>query len=330
MGIDIYISSVLWYNIYMTEKNSQTEYDKLLLSLIPRLGEISFLHGGEGQVYFVDDNFVVKRYYKFSAYNHKNFENTLRERKLYYKMGLSVNEVYSGCISDDRCYMLAKREKGKTIFQNKELHKIYELCKSFCTEEEFEEALHRQEGELFTEIAVTLANEFLECNSNLSNLPESVVENFISTDKYIKQNGKNTYSDIRPQNIILDDNKMTIIDLSYIAPDRNDNELNDNMKFKILSEIMELFYYNRYFVESQDREFRKIKGCTKLSKIVHESQHMNAVALEKWMRMLKELVAPQITEPLQSMHLVNMINSTLLPDDAQDVLSKFQRDFEKF
>ena len=41
-----------------------TDYDKMLLQLIPHLSKFKSHVGGEGAAYFIDENFVVKEYSK--------------------------------------------------------------------------------------------------------------------------------------------------------------------------------------------------------------------------------------------------------------------------
>ena len=150
-----------------------SEYDKLLLSFISKLDSFNYAQGSEGRVYFVDDKFIVKKFF-MDRENLEMLELFCREIKGFADAGYNVPNVYSwtGIPRQNGrfdCYILEERVQGEKLFDIS-FDSIYSFCKDLCSTQEFHDALFTMNNpELYGVIVREYIKKFISINNNLLN-----------------------------------------------------------------------------------------------------------------------------------------------------------------
>lgn len=225
------------------------EYDKLLLSLIPDLEKYSFLQGSEGRVFFIDDKFVVKKYFSKEE-DVELFNKFCEEIKAFSDMGYAVPKIYSWIAlaqepEETDLYVLEERVKGTMVF-DADMSSIYSRCKNFCSKDDFEYALAYQEAykELFTQIAREYIKTYITTNEQLLNMSESELERFIRSDYEMFINSNYSIPDVQASNVMFDGKKLTIIDNGFLGNGLYYKETPEQIKSMVIRDMFLLFYEN--------------------------------------------------------------------------------------
>lgn len=196
-----------------------------LYDCISHLNEYSCNVGGEGKAYFVNDDYVVKKYtHKNDEQFHHIFSDYCREMKSFAEKGFNVPKIYAWDFMPNvdrkarpECrfdyYILEERIKGRQIFQGN-IETIYSICKDLCDRAEFKQTVQIPElnRSLFKKILTRYVEDFQEVNNYLCSMPESQIDKFLFDLYLMCLDGKFSNPDIFATNVLTNDKGFFVID----------------------------------------------------------------------------------------------------------------------
>lgn len=303
------------------------DYDKAIESLIPTLDNFSYLQGSEGRVYFIDDNFVIKSYFQPES-DLQSFEEYFKEIKSFSESGLAVPKVYSWTAIQRnhgkfKLYVLEERVKGSTLFDRK-LSSVFSRCKDFCSENEFELAIGKwgNNKELFGMIVREFIKSYIERNENLFLMSDENLENFIRSDYEIGMKSRYSFPDVQSENVIFDDEKLTIIDCAYLqTPMQHDEQ---TIKTMLIRDMVSLFHYNESIQECS----AFVCGISpELKKLKIANRDICFEAMRRFVRKTNEMYQPKINNKFDFDVCQMVANQILGKKLADEISSEIQRDF---
>lgn len=318
-----------------------SENDILLLTIVSNLKNYPYYSGGEGNAYFVGEDYVLKRYINKTEKDFDGiFENYCVEMQNFANNGLSVPKIYAwtklpsvkrnvhGKSYD--YYILQERMKGRTLFHGF-IEDIYPLCKKLCSKEQFNQAVKYQEKNvaLFKEILTEYVTDYQRMNEYLCSMPENQIDDFIYNLYVMCLDGKYSIPDIYPSNTLLSDDGFSIID----------NRVEDRIsrgyttqKFAetiLTSGLVWLFFYNG-LVTSNPQEISKIPECQKY--IIANREKITKPCREAIIRFVSRMnvvcCKPKITNKTVLKKDFDMLSKTLSKEDAEEIMGLYQIDFE--
>ncbi len=306
---------------------SQAEYQQALLSLIPVLNRFGSKKGGEGIVYFVDDNFVVKRY-TIDISSFDAFDKYCKEVSKFASRGYSLPKIYAWTsyidknTGDENFYLLEEKINGKELYHDSILFKTYRLCKDFCSIDEFNRAINLKSGPLFEKILITYMNRFIETNNQLAELDDAEIEKFILSDYNIIKEQRYSLNDVKADNVIFDGKKLTMIDVAY---EETPIELTEEeSKITVFQDIMTLFIENK-------RAYNYIKynagAISSVLKLKDENMKASASAFGKFVRKTNKLLSPVFTDKWDYTEFKSFLQSSFCEEDAKKIIDEIQKDF---
>ena len=244
-----------------------SDYNTMLLNLIPFLKYFKFGMGGEGKAYFIEDLYIVKEYVKLNnpQFFETFFEEYCKEMQEFANAGYNVPKIYawqkipsvvrtkdgSGGIKY-KYYILQEQVHGRQMF-SEDISDIFYMCEKFCSEKQFDSVLKNPnvDVKLFAEIVRTYIRDFIEVNTQILDMSEVEIENFILTVYNTYRIGRFSSPDMYPTNVINNDGKFTMID-SNITDRANDEFLKlKTPETFTLQGLIALFLYN-----ARVKEFR--------------------------------------------------------------------------
>lgn len=215
----------------------QEEADELLQSVIPYLKNFSYLSGGEGVVYFIDDNFVVKKYFqKFtnSRYAQQCLINHCAEVNRLNFQGYPLPKIYSIALPDENnksVYILEERAKGKSLFPIIKFSQITEQIE------------RKKKARLQFELISKFESDYLKVNEQMEALPDSEIEKFILTDYLMTKNFVYGGPDVVSSNVIFDGKHLSHID-SYFSTKKERGEISDTPSEDVMKDMLGLMFHN--------------------------------------------------------------------------------------
>jgi len=241
---------------------SSSDYDKLLISLIPNLHQYHYSAGGEGVAYFIDDNFVIKEY--SNVCNEQVFEQIFdrycEECQMFVEKGYNVPKIYSWIKipnepnpyeQKNRYFILEQRARGRELYLSN-FSSNYELLGAhICSRQEYEDAmLNRKNPNLRDRIIEEFIKDYLKTNQILEASEKNIEELIISIFKMYVE-GIYSNPDVFSRNLIIDnDSKLTLIDNRFInADDLNQKTPVEKLYIDILKILLKNEYLNDYYVE---------------------------------------------------------------------------------
>lgn len=278
----------------MENFKDQIKYQKLLNELIPNLDKYNYLSGSEGNVYFINDNFVVKEY-RNSYIPTDLFENYFKEIQSFEKNGYLVPKFYAWTVIktslNKKYYILEERIKGKNLFN--ELSNIYSKVKHLCTEEEFNRILfnYTENPKLFTEIVISYLTDINETSKSLLNMKKDKLESFITTLYHLYADCVNSYPDIHENNVLFDGQTLTIIDQMPI-------KLKSNLIDKSLEDIKEQIFFDIFAIFEKFSMIEQVKCYDirlepRVEKIKQETLQNAISVLKKFNKECNKLLSPK-------------------------------------
>lgn len=322
---------------------SEQSYNNLLLAIIPNLKNIpksKTASGDEGRVYFLDEDFVVKRYVGsyLSRYNPVDrfgvyaFDKYCSEMKEFWEKGLSVNRYYANVTinqgSDSGLYILQERAKGKILFEENTLEKTFSLLKDFCTKEEFNLALKERKGELYETIVRIFLDNFYETDKALGNVSDSVLENLILSDQDLLNDSRFAYPDIKSDNIIFDGKRYTIIDTAFLSnAHTHSSDEEEYNKIMVMRDMISLFKDNLFAYNFIDTNKALDAKKLKLSDFEMENKLITAKAVKRYVAAVNDLVSPifRETRVYDIDACKQMLSPVVSKEDLNDILNQLQR-----
>lgn len=291
----------------------QEEADELLQKIIPHLKGFSHLGGSEGVVYFVDDNFVVKKYFgehikaasaRQSLVNHCSEVNRLNMQ------GFSVPRIYSVSLPEQgrgNAYLLEERAKGNSLFSLK-LNEIEKKISMFK---------RTKKAKLQQELISLIKSEFLETNEKLESLPESEIEKFILTDYLMTRDYKFGNPDVTSSNVIFDGNHLTHIDSYFDKCDGTFTKTQTPAE-DVLRDMVDIMHNNFFVRQNYGKALGQVPEAMKMI------EQNNVLAKEVTKRLITQtnkLISPKFDESAGKKELykllVNSINNMFDRDGAE-------------
>lgn len=330
-----------------------TEYDKILADAIPVLSQFDKLAGGEGVAYFLNDKFVVKEFLNLENSSVLNvaFDAYSKEMQNFKKMGYSVPEIYSWVRVPvksknkremDKFFILEERVAGRELYFGF-LEDVYSLAKDFCSKKEFYCAVDRPDEnlKLFSQIATEYIRDYIKMNEFIESLSEDVLERFILEAFNMYVIGRVSAPDIFPSNILVEGNKLTIIDnkiadrdgldAEYMATDGDGLETIETAHNFIISNLLNLFIYNEYISDSDNGLLYSLedKNAVKIDDLVRQNVKVCEAAIFKIVKVMNNcLDNPSLTNKKLFKNTLNTLVRILGKDKAERVMRQVSSKFE--
>lgn len=313
-----------------------TSEDMLLYEAISHIDDYPSRGGGEGKAYFISKDLVVKRYFKkVDAEFDAIFEDYCKEMQKFAERGVCVPKIYSWAkipnynrrINPEHrydYYILQDRVKGRELFYG-DLEDIYPICKKICSFEEYRNAIEKPASnlELFHEILKKYVSDYAKMNEYLCSIPESQIDSFLYDAYVMCLDGKFSLPDLFPANILLDKDKISIIDnhCEERKPSQQTKEFADTA---ITSGLLWLFYFNSFL--TGDDYINDAKPEVK-SFLVKNRNKVTKPCKEAMIRFIKRMNAvcssPKITNRQAYVRDYVMVQNMLDTKDATEVFSNF-------
>lgn len=238
--------------------------DLMMYDAISKLDSFPYASGGEGDAFFINDKYVLKKYYKkiekgFDAI----FEDYCTEMKMFSDMGLAVPKIYAWTklpslerVNPDvyyDYYILEERVKGRQLYYGY-LEDIYPICKKLCEKDEFLHTVKNPDENriLFNEILSTYVMDFQMVNDYLCSMPEKQIDKFLYDTYVMCLEGKFSMPDLYPANVILSKNGISLIDNSCDNRDFETKKTKEYADRIMTNGMMWLFFYNNYVTNPRE------------------------------------------------------------------------------
>lgn len=314
---------------YKKKITTYEDYDEILFDSISKLDKCSYLCGGEGRVYFLDDDFVIKKIELDDVPDEDmvfGFNAFCEEIQSFGETGLCVPKVYTWHIIQDGekvdCYILQERVHGRRLFES-DIENIYSRCADFCTREEFLSAIKNKEEnrELFGKIVYRFIEGFIETNRMLLDVDDEEIRNFIKTDFRLVYKSIYGKPDVHGENIIFDGSKLTLIDNFFDTLPNTHNY--ERAKITTLKQILLIFYYNELVKEyagfncSLKPEFKKMK---------EENFALCYQAMSRFLKITQQMYNPIVKNYGDFEDVLHFINKPLNRKYASKLSSQVERD----
>lgn len=304
----------------------QEEADELLQSIIPHLNDFSHLSGGEGIVYFIDDNFVVKKYFKditSTVQDQRNLVLHCCEVNKLNLQGLAVPRIYSIELpTNDRpnTYLLEERVKGSCLFSIEEIEPIVEKI------------ARKKVAKLQREMISAFKSNYLTVNEQLEALPDSEIERFILTDYLMTRDFKYGVPDVISSNVLFDGNTLTHID-SYFA-NSDSSYVGENGEVKLsttpaestLKDMLDLMYHNGY---AQGQLMKFCGEYPEVEKLVKQNKRLVRENMKRFISKSNGLISPRFSgDYLELMYglMTNTIRETLNGEKIDDITELIEKE----
>ncbi len=270
--------------------SKQIDYYGMLLDLIPRRKQFKSFAGSEGIAYFVSPKYVLKEYTKSDDWAEfdKVFDVYCSELQTFAESGKSIAKVYAwqkipnighytkGEKNFFQYFILEERVPGRELYVGY-LEDAFLVVSDLCSEDEFKKSLKNDGCEsLYRDIVGRYICDYIQMNEFLESLSEAELSRFIEDAYSIYRDGKASYPDLFPHNILVDVNKPSIKMIDLFTRTKGDILTPDKVDSHFIRELSGLFLYNcfpnkpaNYLI---DRKFdyssfeKEVKQNTKLSK----------------------------------------------------------------
>lgn len=312
------------------DKNSiimPSEYDNLLLSFISKLDSFNYAQGSEGRVYFVDDKFIVKKFF-MDRENLEMLELFCKEIKGFADAGYNVPNIYSwtGIPRQNGrfdCYILEERVQGEKLFDIS-FDSIYSFCKDLCSTQEFHDALFTMNNpELYGVIVREYIKKFISINNNLLNVSESEVEAFLTSEYEMGLRCRYSALDVQPENVMFDGSKLTIIDNAFLEEEKFlDPE--EVVKINLMRDMFLIFLYNQ---EIRGLSTRNCSISPEILKLKQENMEACFLAMRRFVRKANQIYSPKIDNEYDYMACESVANYVLDKKFAEEICTEVQRIF---
>lgn len=315
----------------------------MMYDAITRLDSFPYASGGEGCAYFLDDNYVLKRYTKKddSDFDAK-FDDYCKEMKKFHERGLNVPNIYAWTKipnfnrrvkPENRYdyYILEERIKGRQLFYGY-LEEVYDVCKKLCSKDEFLHVINSPDDDrlLFREILKAYVKDYQKVNEYLASAPESMIDKFLYDCYVMCLDGIFSKPDFFPANVLFQkDKQFSIIDNNFedrIAEGRTTKKFADS---HMTSGLIWLFFYNNYV--TNPREFVSNDGEAR-SYLVSMKEKVAKPCKAAMIKMIKRMnsvcMSPKFTDSNAFVRDYLMISDMLSKADAKEIFDEFEKKFD--
>ena len=326
------------------------EYECMLFDLVPHLSEYKSISGGEGAAYFIDQNFVVKEYTKdFPSRDEKEFdrvfEDYCREIQGFAQEGYSVPKIYAwlkvpntnksayymGQEMQNKYYILEENIPGRWVYYfYEDLDEMYKACSSVCSKDDFMSAIGQTFGKfkLKREILKAYIRDYINVNTMLESMSDNELEKFVISTFRMAMWGKYSSPDLFRKNIILGDNRVTLIDNRF----RNNMGISDESELEDLFvlAVIDLIEYNKFMDENLLlNSLDKSLYNEEIGKLILKNRQACLALTQKIFNILnKKMNIKPISNVYVYEDIEGMVRKTFR-EDSDKVLPMIQTTFEK-
>lgn len=202
------------------ENLMKKQYDEMLESLIPFLGQYASKSGKEGSVYFVDDNFVVKEI--VNNYRQERmalfFDCYIKEQQKFADGGCLIPRVYSSKIIKSQnadgsprfsFYILEDKFPGNDIFVRISDNFYNDFYRSFSVKNS---GVKLDEKEMNFETMRKYIDNFIVQNNFLMGLSDDKFDDIVKTVYKMLKDGKYSLPDVHVGNLLVNKDGFNLVD----------------------------------------------------------------------------------------------------------------------
>ena len=322
-------------------------YYEMLLNVIPYLGTLNRVCGGEGVAYFLDDNFVVKEYLDSDNWEmfDRVFESYCKEMKNYSELGFNVPKIYAwlklpnmkhyshGAANKNRYYILEERVKGRNLYYGF-LEEFYPECLSKFDRNIFLDIVRNPNDYPYEydEIIKTYLKDYISMNEFLESMPEEELANLIVSAYNMHMTGKHLEPDLYPCNVFVNQIDLKLIDPHIYTNAEERDRPEDFIKNQFIRNLMNLFLYNdnvRDLENSVCYNLRK-ENERDYSYYKRKNKKVAKAVVERAVKIMNKYCdGPVMTDPRAYLFAFSTIKSFLGIKDATDALKEIHTTFEK-
>lgn len=279
------------------ESLSDEDRQHLLMSSIPMLQGFQSKAGNEGQIFYVSEDVIVKRY--FSKIDRPEvlggaFDKYCRECEEFYLKGYKIPRIYSWTMisrpdhTGFDYYLLEERVKGRELFFS-DIIKMYEKdYKDHMSKENYDDVVKNPEKNplLYEKILYSYIHDFIEMNEQIESMSDLEIERFLEDIYHMFVECNYAIPDVHARNVLFHQGKLNLIDM-YLEYDKDVTKI---MKFTpaenlMLARMIMLFKYNG--------DIKKLKTKDPSLNYINEEIDFNGVlcteALKKFIRVGKKI-----------------------------------------
>ena len=304
----------------------QEEADELLEAVIPYLKNFSRISGGEGTVYFIDDNFVVKKYFgdiMASKQNQQTLVDHCAEVNRLSMKGLSIPRIYSVALpmgERKNAYLLEERARGSYIFP---VERLEDLLNCYARKKRA-----KLQDEMFSEFK----SRYVTVNEQLEALPDSEIEKFIMTDYYMTRDFKYGTPDVINCNVVFDGNRLMHVDSCFVKEDSSFLDEDDGIEVSefpaetVMKDMTDLMYHNGFAQESLERV---LAGRPGVSKMVNHNRKLVRENIKRFIKKSNSLISPRFEGDHKKQmceFMTSKISEALNGEEIDDITKLIERE----
>lgn len=254
------------------ENLSNEERQHLLMSAIPMLPDFPSKAGNEGQIFYVSNDVIVKKY--FSKLDRPEvlggaFNKYCEECEEFYKKGYEIPRIYAWTMisrpdhSGFDYFLLEEKIPGRELFFSN-IMKMYEQeFKDHMSKEDYSKVVENPEenSKAYEKILSTYVHDFIEMNERIESMADADLDRFLENIYNMFVECSYAIPDVHARNVLFHQGKLNLIDL-YLEHDRDGYKAlkmtpAENL---LLARIVELFRYNGEIknLKSNDSSLRKV------------------------------------------------------------------------
>lgn len=331
-------------------------YDLLLENIIDKLDKYPCKKGGEGTAYFVDGNFVVKKYdIDVDRYVNGLFDGYCKEMQRFNENGIRVPKIYtwakiprenksqSELISSVKTdfynsqandyYILEEYISDRQLFYNS-LGSCYNLFKHICPKDEFNYALKAPESnyELYHEIVKGYVNDFALMNEYLTEVPIEQIDEFLYNSYVMFLDGKYSMPDLYSGNIMINSKNFSLIDNKVKVIGEIGQMTRKEANSAMFSGIINMFHFNNFVTNSSSFYVIKYQDQNIASILNQNRDRITISCKSALIRMLKRMNEvcghPVVNKNLEYNVNYSMLEHMLSTDDADEIYSTIEAEKE--
>lgn len=324
------------------------EYDTFLYEMVQNLDKYAFHEGSEGRAYFIDNKFVVKeiRYVpprRVSEQFDSVFDSYCREIQSFAEAGYSVPKIYSWLKLPNAqknrflpykalpyiYYILEEYVPGRWIYYfYEERDELFKLCESFCSRDEFDGALgNYNQYALRRQILKAYIKDYVMVNEWLESMSDNEFEKFITSAYKMTMSGRFSSIDVYRKNILLDVEKLTLIDSRSKANIGFDYYGIENY---FITPLFEIISYNSYlddndFLSSSD----KLLYDKEIGKLLAKNRKLCIALTQKMLDIINNKLGMRPIKRAGEVLKIKQIVKETFKEDAEKIMPLIHTDFEK-
>jgi hypothetical protein len=324
----------------------QSYYDNYLRALIPMLNQFPFAQGGEGNAYFIDDQFVVKEF----LYNQTDdlrhfFEKYCVEMQNFSLLGYNVPKIYSwkrvvqepnpikeilfdnsSFYGDYKFYILEERINAPLSLYCGSVEKSFAVASKFCSKREFENAIKNpsHHPSLFKEIYSEYCKDCISANQYILDMSDSDLQKFVTDVYNMYLDAKYSRPDLYYGNILKTNGGLCLIDnfLELREGSLRNSPNKINAQNFIITELMSLFEdYGNSTNLANIKKGNNLINSAEFDKLRETSKRLCKASILKMISAInKSLDNPKVSNKSKYYYILHSLKYAIGREDTIEVL----------